>query len=106
MPNDRNIFLDDTKLMHLCEDYLHQVEQLKELSRKDPEQTPTPTKLIEILRYEGDDNPLTIEEYMELQHFIESGYADWKMGIIEQSLLGLLNEDGSKKDSLIFGDQQ
>jgi hypothetical protein len=110
MPNDRNIFADDKKLMHLCEDFLHQVQLMKEEGKIDPEKTPTPTRLIEILRYGDDPHPLDMDEYQQLAFFIgdeESGhdsYAEWKRGIIEQSMLGLLNEDGSTKNSLIFGE--
>jgi hypothetical protein len=110
MPNDRNIFADDKKLMHLCEDFLHQIEQMKEEAKNDPDKYPTPTRLIEVLRYEDDPIPLDMEEYQQLAFFIgdeESGhaqYAEWKRDIIEQSTLGLLNEDGSSKDSLIFGE--
>ena len=107
MSNDRNIFSDDKKLMHLCEDFLHQVDQMKEEAKKDGDKYPTPTRLIEVLRYEDDPIPLDMEEYQQLAFFIgdeESGhaqYAEWKRGIIEEGALGFLNEDGSAKDSLI-----
>jgi hypothetical protein len=111
MPNDRNIFGDDKKLMHLCEDFLHLVEQMKEQEKKDPTKTPTQSAILEKLRYEDDPVPLDDEEYDLLVLFIgnpgvlgESEYADWKMMIIESSSLGLMNEDGSQKDSLHFGD--
>jgi hypothetical protein len=110
MPNDRNIFADDKKLMHLCEDFLHQIEQMKEEAKNDPDKYPTPTRLIEVLRYEDDPIPLDMDEYQQLAFFIgdeDSGYAqyaDWKQTIIEQSALVLLNEDGTPKDSLRFGE--
>lgn len=108
MPNDRNIFSDDKKLMHLCEDFIHQVEQMKEEAKKDGDKYPTPTRLIEVLRYEDDPIPLDMDEYQELAFFIgaeEEGYpqyAEWKKAIIEQTMAGLLNDDGSQKDLIRF----
>ena len=111
MTDKRNIFADDKKLMHLCEDYLHILEQMKEAEKKDHTQTPLPSKIIEKIRYEDDPIPLDDEEYELLVSFIgnpstpgESEYADWKLMYIQSSMLGLMNEDGTSKDSLIFGE--
>ena len=104
MLNERNIFEDDNKLIHLCEDFLHQVSQMEEQAKKDPEKTPTPTKLIEILRYENDPIPLTMEEYQAIADFIgdpksgRSDYADWKLAKIETSAASFLSEDGTPKN--------
>ncbi len=106
MSDKRNIFEDDKKLMHLCEDFLHQLITLKKLAEKDPEQYPTATKLISILRYEGDPEPLTMEEYLQLQDFIgdpESGrsdYAEWKLALIKDSAESFIDEHGMPKNIL------
>jgi hypothetical protein len=101
MPEHRNIFEDDKKLMQLCEDFLHHREELKQQARKDPEQTPTPSKLISILRYDNDPVPLTMEEYMELQDFVDNDFADWKLAIIQTSATEFLKEDGTLNNTAI-----
>ena len=106
MPGDRNIFADDKKLMQLCEDFIHHVNQMIEEAKTDGDKAPTQTRLMEVLRYGDDPIPLDEEEYDQLAFFMgdrESGYAgfdNWKTTIIEQSVSGLLNNDGSPKDSL------
>jgi hypothetical protein len=100
---DRDIFADDVKLMHLCEDLIHQIEQMDCEAVKDPEKSPTPSKLIEIIRYEGDPEPLTQEEYDLLVAFMGNknegyqGYASWKDAFLAQSMSNLMNDDGSTK---------
>ena len=109
MPEQRNIFLDDKKLLHLCEDFLHQREEMQQKAKIDPEQTPTATRLIEVLRYEDDETPLTMEEFMELQAFIEGDFADWHKALILTGGIAMaggqgveiLNLDGTKKTSFL-----
>ena len=89
----RELFDDDKKLEQLCQDFFHHREELKRKAQSDPSQTPTITKLASLIILDGEQ--LTIEELIELQHFCDNDYADYKLAKIQSEASGFMNPDGS-----------